>query len=411
MRRVAAILAIVLAAAPAVAATCRGSDGYAGDFGGRRTFLWRPDGLETVKAQVVHDPASVPAYGRLIADANAALDAGPWSVTGKTRMPPSGDVHDYMSLAPYWWPDPKKPDGLPYIRRDGEVDPERDGDAYDRTRLGEMADAVEALGLAYYLTGDERYARRAALDVRTWFLDPKTRMNPSLTYAQGAPGTATGRSFGIIDSDSFIPVVEAIGLVQPSDALSDQDMAGLRGWFGDLAHWMTTSANGREERAAKNNHGIYYDLELSEFSLFSGDVRQARKVAARFGRRRLAPQMAADGSLPQELARTRSFHYSLWTLQAIYDEAGLSECTGGDIWNWKAADGRSLRLATAFAASWAGRERDWRWQEIAMDPKDLYDALLKASRGYRDPALGQAAVGAYGAAYATARINLTTPPE
>jgi hypothetical protein len=29
-----------------------------------------------------------------------------------------------MSLAPYWWPDPKSPNGLPYIRRDGERNPE-----------------------------------------------------------------------------------------------------------------------------------------------------------------------------------------------------------------------------------------------------------------------------------------------
>ncbi|MEI9906331.1 MAG: alginate lyase family protein [Asticcacaulis sp.] len=192
----------------------------------------------------------------------------------------------------------------------------------------------EALGLAYYIhTGDDRYARRAALILRTWFVEPRTRMNPNFDFAQGVPGKTPGRSFGIIDSVQFVPVIEAIGLLQPSHALSDGDMTVLRAWFGDFAGWMTTSPNGVEERAAANNHAIYYDLELTEFSLFAGKVDQARQVVSQFGGARLDPQMAADGSLPRELARTRSFHYSMWTLQAVYDEATLGECVGGDLWD------------------------------------------------------------------------------
>ena len=29
---------------------------------------------------------------------------GPWSVTNQKSLPPSGDKHDYLSWAPYWWP-------------------------------------------------------------------------------------------------------------------------------------------------------------------------------------------------------------------------------------------------------------------------------------------------------------------
>src|SRR5687768_4150728 len=92
-------------------------------------------------------------------DADAALAVGPFSVVDTDFVPPSGDKHDYMSLSPYWWPDPSKPDGKPYLRKDGEFNPERD--KYDLPRMEAMADAVGSLALAYYFTGEEKYADKA----------------------------------------------------------------------------------------------------------------------------------------------------------------------------------------------------------------------------------------------------------
>ncbi|WP_443751002.1 alginate lyase family protein [Asticcacaulis solisilvae] len=378
-------LAGLVLASPAIAApVCDGANGYAASFDGRQTFLWRPEALALSKARIAKDP-TLPAYVKLMKAADAAMTEGPWSVTDKTRMPPSGDRHDYMSIAPYFWPDPAKPDGLPYINRDGEINPERATEAFDRTRLGEMADAVQALALAYYFTGQQKYADRAALVLKTWFVDPKTRMKPNLDFAQGVPGKVSGRSYGIIDSAELLPVVESVGLLQPSRALSAGDVEALRNWFGDLTTWMTDSENGRTERAAANNHAIWYDLELSEFALFAGKTELARSVIAAFADRRIKPQFTAGGSLPQELKRTRSFHYSTWTLQATYDVAGLGECVGVDLWSWQDADGKGLKASTRFIATYAGHEKDWTWQEISMNTQDLYDALLRAAWGYRDP--------------------------
>ncbi len=389
MRFSALISLAVLAFAQPVAAAprCDGVNGYSAAFEGRQTFLWRPEALALAKSRIAQDPNAMPAYATLLADADAALTRGPWSVTDKTTTPPSGDKHDYMSIAPYFWPDPAKPDSLPYINRDGQVNPQRATEAFDRTRLGDMANAVQALSLAYYFTGDQKYARRASLILKTWFIDPKTRMNPNLDFAQGVPGTVSGRSFGIIDSAELLPVVEAVGLLQPSHTLSAGDMTALRRWFGDLTTWMTDSENGKTERAAGNNHAIWYDLQLSEFALFAGKADLAHSVISAFAEARIKPQFSADGSLPKELARTRSFHYSAWTMQAAYDVAALGECVGVDLWSWQDGDGKGLKASTRFLAAYAGRETDWGWQEIAMNTQDLYDALMRAAWGFRDPGL------------------------
>ena len=72
------------------------------------------------------DARTRPAWTAVETAAGAALSAGPFSVTDKAVVPPSGDKHDDMSQAPYWWPNPATPNGLPYVQRDGERNPEID---------------------------------------------------------------------------------------------------------------------------------------------------------------------------------------------------------------------------------------------------------------------------------------------
>ena len=52
------------------------------------------------------DAAIAAAIVTLEEDAKTALALKPMSVMDKAITPPSGDKHDYMSQAPYWWPDP-----------------------------------------------------------------------------------------------------------------------------------------------------------------------------------------------------------------------------------------------------------------------------------------------------------------
>jgi hypothetical protein len=407
-------VAVVATATPVLAQTtapvCEGSMGYASAFDGRRTFLWRPDGLEAIKARIATDAALQPARSAMLARADAALTRGPYTVVDKTQTPASGDKHDYMSMGPYWWPDPAQPNGLPYIRRDGRFNPERDTNAFDLTDLEAMSQDVQALSLAYYFTGDERYATQAAAFIKAWFLAPETRMNPNFNHGQAVPGRVSGRAEGVIDATRLVRVVESLGLLDTSSALTDEERASLRDWFADLVQWMATSEIGRAEKAATNNHGVYYDMLISEFALYAGMDEVAQTVTERFKTTRIVPQFAPDGSLPQELTRTRSLHYSTWTLTASFDLAQIGGCVGVDLWNWSSEDGRSLRSAANFMAGWAGRETEWPYPELdKTETQGLYEVLLRGAWAWNDADLG-ADAALYAERNADLDLNLRLPP-
>ena len=122
------------------------------------------------------DPLILPAFKQLLKEADKALQFGPVSVMEKKHTPPSGDKHDYMSLAPYYWPDPTKPDGLPYIRKDGQTNPEVK-EYKDKEYQPQLCTDVQTLALAYYFSGEKVYAQHAAKLLRVWFLDFKYNGN------------------------------------------------------------------------------------------------------------------------------------------------------------------------------------------------------------------------------------------
>lgn len=378
--------------APASAAgagpVCRAADGYAADFDGRRTFRWKPQGLKTAKANLA-DPSVAPAYRALIARADKALAGPDYAVTDKSRTPPSGDKHDYISMGPYWWPDATKPNGEPYIRKDGEFNPERSTNAFDAVRMDSMASAVEALALAYYFTEDARYATKAARLLRVWFLDPATRMNPSMTYAQGVPGRTLGRAEGVLDTYRLLRVVESIGLLAPSKTIAPAEQKGIEAWFGGYVAWLQTGSTAKEERAAQNNHGIWYDYQLATFSLFARRADLARTVIAEAGKGRIDPQIEPDGKMPKELARTRGLHYSYFALEPLIGMAELGPCVGVDLWNYKGSQGQGIRAALDYLAPYVGNEAAFPYKELK--PEDATDEALPlydlAARAYGDAGL------------------------
>jgi hypothetical protein len=300
--------------------------------------------------------------------------------------PPSGDKHDYMSQAPYFWPDPKSPNGLPYIRRDGERNPEIDK-ITDHRVMDQMAGAVETLALAYHFKRDEAYAQKAMQLLRAFFLDPQTRMNPNLQFGQGIPGINTGRGIGLIETRGLTRVVEAIAFLKASKAWTSADQEGITAWFEKFLQWMLESKNGRDEAAAKNNHGTFYDVQVVSFALFLGKKDLAKSVLETAKTKRIAVQIEPDGRQPLELARTKAWSYSVGNLDGLMQLARLGELLGVDLWNYQTRDGRGIRKALDFLAPFATGQSQWTYQQLGdWPPQMLFPLVRRAAAHYKDPA-------------------------
>ncbi|GEO05659.1 alginate lyase [Adhaeribacter aerolatus] len=351
-----------------------------------RLFILEPAALElAAKKLKAGDAATTQAYRKLIAEANKALQSGPFTVMHKQTLPPSQDKHDYMSVGPYWWPDPQKADGLPYIRRDGEVNPDRYKNG-DNDELKKMQEAVLSLAYAYYFSQNEKYATHAASLIRTWFLDEATRMNPNLNFGQAIPGITKGRGIGIIDTHHLPYLVDAVGLLAGAKAWTRADQQGLEKWFGEFLVWLQKSPLGIDEADEHNNHGTWYDVQLASFALFSGNKPLAKKVLEEVKIKRIATQMKLDGSQPHELARTLSFNYSVMNLQAFFDLASLGQHVGVDLWQYTTPDGKGIRPALDYFLPFLNGEKKWPHKQIKeINYSALLPLLLEATRQYQNP--------------------------
>ena len=350
-----------------------------------RVFLINAQKLAETKRRIQSGDKTYDApLAKLETDAHKALQQEPVSVVTKAPTPPSGDKHDYMSQAPYFWPDPNKPNGLPYIRRDGERNPELDK-ITDHHTLDQMEAAVRTLALAYYFKGNEEYAAKATQLLRAWFLDPATRMNPNLEYAQFIPGVNTGRGIGLIETRGLTDVVDAIGLLAGSKAWTSTDQRGLEEWYSKFLQWMLDSKNGREENAAKNNHGTYYDVQATSFALFLGKADLAKQIVETARQKRIALQIEPDGRQPLELVRTKAWGYSNGNLDGLMLLARLAENVGVDLWHYQTPDGRSIRRALEYLYPFAVGDKKWTEQQLGgFDGRSLFPLVRRAAAHYQD---------------------------
>lgn len=283
---------------------------------------------------------------RILNAAEIALAQPPVTITASRAKLSEGGPNDFYSNGDYWWPDPSKPDGLPYIQRDGESNPGNFND--HRVALRKLQDAVAALGAAWKVTGDERYAAKAAQLLRVFFLDPPTRMNPSFQFAQAIPGVSPGRGTGIIDGLHLIEIPKAVEAMTKSSALPPDVLAGLRGWFGALVQWMATSKNGRQEASAKNNHSVAFYLQMAVFAEFAGDEARVQECRSQYKTVFVPNQMAADGSFPQELRRTKPYGYSIFQLDNMATLCQVLSRPDDNLWTFRLPDGRGIQKAVEF---------------------------------------------------------------
>lgn len=274
-----------------------------------------------------------------VADAELASNAV-YSVVHKPKPGPSGDIHDYLSASPYHWPNPSKPDGIPFRYRDGKRTPEtqlysKESNVYDRTRISMFARNVTVLTLAGYFSGESAYFEKAVSQVRTWFIDEATRMNPNLKYAQMqfTSHHDVGASTGMLDFQNIVIVLDCVKILYKCRLLSDQDMASLRHWTADYLKFLQDSPQGQQEYESKNNHGTLYDSHISAVAAFT-DNYPTLEWHTRVSRGRMKSQFDRAGKLIYEMRRPNQLHYMMYGLQAWVWLARISERIGVDLWNF-----------------------------------------------------------------------------
>ena len=322
--------------------------------------------------------------GRVLREADGYLAAAPVTITASHSARSPGGLHDFFSEGDYWWPDPKNPSG-PYIRRDGFSNPANF--VAHREAMLRLSLIVPTLTAAWLLTKQAKYAEHAAAHLRAWFLTPTTLMNPNLEHAQAITGVNQGRGIGIIDTIHLVEPTRAASFLLGAQVFTPQEQSKLQGWFADYVTWLTTSKNGIDERNAKNNHGSCWVMQVAEFARFTGNASLMTFCRDRFRTTLVPAQIAANGSLPLELARTKPYSYCLFDLDILSTVAQILTRADENLFTFETADGRGLRKAVAFMAPFIRDKKAWPHPHDVEYFDDLpvrQPSLLFAGLAYRD---------------------------
>lgn len=337
------------------------------------------------------NPQVVKQVQLVIENADIFLSAKPESVMDKALTPVSNSKHDYMSIGPYWWPDATKPDGLPYIRKDGERNPTIKK-VSDHAFLNNLENRCRFLSLAYYFTGDEKYAAKAHELLSVWFLNTNTKMNPNFNYAQAIPGINNGRGIGIIESRALVNIADWICLLDGAKSFSISDENKIKDWYKQYLNWMLTSKNGIDEHHAQNNHGTHYDVQVTAFAIFTGDSKLALRTLKE-AKKRIAVQIDVNGKQPLELERTNAYSYSTMNLEGWLNLALLGEKVGVNLWDYSDAKGEKLKSALDWLIPYAFDEKPREYKQITPYNKSaIYRVLVIATKEYKGNYLEKAAL-------------------
>ncbi len=329
-------------------------------------------------------------YHRLIDRADRALSEGPYSVMNKKGVAASGDKHDYLSLAPYWWPDPDSPDGLPWIRKDGQVNPETRGDYTDFLEMRECFRAISDLSRAYFYSGDKIYAEKAVQLLENWFINPETRMNPNHDFAQAIPGLSNGRPAGTIEMGGIGgSMITSVRLLKKGGALPYESEIGFKTWLTDYLLWYQTSEVGlRAINDLHNNIGTMCDVKRINILIYLERIDEVKEILNDAREKRIAKHIEPDGKMPRELARTKSFTYSTGNLRYLTRLASFGKKYDVDLWNFESSDGRSIKKAYEFLIPYIATDKEWEYQQITSlgaAKTRFANLLLHAGKEFDEP--------------------------
>jgi hypothetical protein len=300
---------------------------------------------------------------QVLEQAEWAMQQEPVTVTAQNSQRSAGGKHDFYSEGDYWWPDPKSADS-PYIQKDGLTNP--DNFVAHRLAMIRFSRIVGALASAYKITGDEKYVQQALKHCLAWFVNEETKMNPNLLYAQAIKGRATGRGIGIIDTIHLMEVVQGLMTMEKAKNMDNNVLQAIRNWFEQYLNWLTTHQYGKDEMNAENNHGTCWVMQVAAFAKFTNNKELVAFCSDRYKNVLLPNQMAIDGSLPRELRRTKPYGYSIFNLDAMSTICQLLSTKEDNLWNYKTADGKSIKKGIEFLVPYIKDKNNWPYQKDVM---------------------------------------------
>ncbi|MFV0591795.1 MAG: alginate lyase family protein [Draconibacterium sp.] len=321
----------------------------------------------------------------IVEQATSFIDSLPLTVTAAVCRRSAGGVHDFYSEGDYWWPDPENPDG-PYIRRDGESNP--GNFTAHREAMIRFSRITGMETSAYLLSGDKKFATAAGEHLKAWFVNPETRMNPSLLYVQAIKGRVTGRGIGIIDAIHLVEVARSVEILEKNKALPEELIVEVKSWFGELVTWLTTHPYGIDEMNAKNNHGTCWVMQVGAFARLVGNAEVMELCRERFKNVLIPQQMATDGSFPLEISRTKPYGYSIFNLDAFMTVAEILSTDSENLFKFTTPDGQNLEKAAAFLYPFIKDKSTWPYPPDVMywDEWPVRQPfLLFAGRAYNKP--------------------------
>lgn len=290
----------------------------------------------------------------IMEEAAWAMSQLPITVTASSSPRANGGKHDFYSEGDYWWPDPADPNG-PYLQRDGMTNP--DNFVAHRLAMIRFSRIVGALASAYKISGNHKYAAQAALHIRAWFMNEETMMNPNLQYAQAIKGRFTGRGIGIIDTIQLMEVAQGILLMDK--AIGVDVVVGAKRWFSRYLDWLMNHPYGKAELAALNNHGTCFVMQVASFAKLTGNKELLSFCKQRYKTVLLPEQMAADGSFPRELSRTKPYGYSIFNLDAMVSICQILSSDDDNLWTFETADGRSIAKGIEYLSPYIANKDRW----------------------------------------------------
>jgi Alginate lyase len=342
----------------------------------------------------------------LFAEANSFLSKRPTSVMDKTQLPASGDRHDFLDLAPFCWPDPKSPNGLPYICKDKMgVNPEFYA-IPDYDNMLDMIRRVKTLALAYHFSQNESYASKAADLLRVWFLNDDTKMNSNMQYAEVVRGKNNGTNGGIIGGKDFPEIINSLDLIGNSQSWTSQDQKGMKLWFTHYLDWLMKSTAGIQEGKSKTNHGTWYNVQVSAIALFLNKPEITERVLQKAKLELIPVQILPDGRQPLELRRASSLDYSVFNLLGLFKLANIGEHVGIDLWNFKTDRGAGLQKALDYLLPYLLNKSSWPYvQNKSIDMDKAANLLGEAATHYPDSEIYKQAYRSLDKKYVNADID------